>query len=177
VTSSWFFFSTYKDRNIQHAVKRRKVNWIGQIFCRNCLMKQVTEVKVTQGGRERERKKLLDDCKEKRGSWWTETGSTRSHSVENLPLRGNGTIVGHTIWNYRMTHHSIKEQQHGGKWCKTREIKHVICNFVAPWRNQCRSGRKKQHTCCFRCFHCYSWAMSRCKLYKNIEYCTTMLYG
>jgi hypothetical protein len=35
-----------EERNILHAIKRRKVNWIGHIFCRNCLLKHVIEGKL-----------------------------------------------------------------------------------------------------------------------------------
>ena len=60
-------------RNILHAIRKRKANWIGHILRRNCLLKQVTEGKVKgeievtrrQG---RRRKKLLDDLKDRRES-------------------------------------------------------------------------------------------------------------
>jgi hypothetical protein len=58
-------------RNILHEIKR-KANWIGHILRRNCLLQRVIEgkikggIKVT-GRRERRRKKLLDDRKERRG--------------------------------------------------------------------------------------------------------------
>jgi hypothetical protein len=32
-----------EERNILHAIKRRKVNWIGHILRRNCLLKHVSE--------------------------------------------------------------------------------------------------------------------------------------
>ena len=32
-----------KERNILHAINRRKANWIGHIFRRNCLLKHVVE--------------------------------------------------------------------------------------------------------------------------------------
>jgi len=35
-----------EERNILHTIKRRKVNWIGHILQRNCLLKQVTEGKM-----------------------------------------------------------------------------------------------------------------------------------
>jgi hypothetical protein len=61
-----------KDRSILHTVKRRKTNWIGHIFRRNCLLKRVIEgniearIAVTgRGGRRR--KQLLGDFDEKRG--------------------------------------------------------------------------------------------------------------
>jgi hypothetical protein len=57
-----------KDRNILHATKRRKDNWIGHIFCRNCLLRHFAEgnveglITVTEG-RGRTCKQLLDDLK------------------------------------------------------------------------------------------------------------------
>ena len=35
-----------EERNIVHAVKGRKDNWIGHIWCRNCLLKHVAEGKI-----------------------------------------------------------------------------------------------------------------------------------
>jgi hypothetical protein len=61
-----------EQRNILHEIRKRKVNWIGHILCRNCLLQGVTEGKI-QGGIEmtgrqgRRRRKLLDDLKERRG--------------------------------------------------------------------------------------------------------------
>ena len=57
-----------EERNILRTVDRRKVNCIGEIFHRNCFLKQVTEGNVqerieTTGRRERRRKQLLDDPK------------------------------------------------------------------------------------------------------------------
>ena len=61
-----------EQRNILHAIRKRKANWIGHIVCRNCLLKQVIEGKIKgeiemtrrQG---RRRKQLLDDLKDRRG--------------------------------------------------------------------------------------------------------------
>jgi hypothetical protein len=61
-----------EQRNILHEIRKRKVNWIGHIFRRNCLLQRVTEGKI-QGGIEvtgkqaRRCRKLLDDLKERRG--------------------------------------------------------------------------------------------------------------
>jgi len=61
-----------EQRNIIHEIRKRKVNWIGHILRRNCLLKRVTEGKI-QGGLEvtgrkgRRRRKLLDDLKKRRG--------------------------------------------------------------------------------------------------------------
>ena len=59
-----------EQRNILHAIRKRKANWIGHILRRNCLLKQVIEEKIKldievtrrQG---RRRKKLLDDLKDR----------------------------------------------------------------------------------------------------------------
>ena len=61
-----------EQRNILHAIRKRKASWIGHILRRNCLLKHVIEgklkgeIEVTrrQG---RRRKKLLDDLREGRG--------------------------------------------------------------------------------------------------------------
>ena len=61
-----------EQRNILHEIRKRKVNWIGHILRRNCLLQRVTEGKI-QGGIEvtgrqgRRRKKVLDGLKERRG--------------------------------------------------------------------------------------------------------------
>ena len=61
-----------EQRNILHAIRKRKANWIGHILRRNCLLKQVIEGKI-KGEMEvtrrqgRRRKKLLDDLKDRRG--------------------------------------------------------------------------------------------------------------
>jgi len=58
--------------NILHEIRKWKVNWIGHILRRNCLLKQVIEGKI-KGKMEvarrqgRRRKKLLDDLKDRRG--------------------------------------------------------------------------------------------------------------
>jgi hypothetical protein len=60
-----------KERNILHAAKRRKANWIGHILRRNCLLKHVIDGKVegrieVTGRRGGRRKQLVYDLKEKR---------------------------------------------------------------------------------------------------------------
>ena len=55
-----------------YSKKRKKVDWIGHIWRRNCLLKEVIERKVEErievtGRRGIRRKQLLDDPKEKRG--------------------------------------------------------------------------------------------------------------
>jgi len=61
-----------EQRYILHEIRKRKVNWIGHILRRNCLLKQVIEGKI-KGEMEvtrrqgRRRKKLLDELKDRRG--------------------------------------------------------------------------------------------------------------
>ena len=60
-----------EQRNILHEIRKRKANWIGHILRRNCLLKQVIEGKIKEEievtrRRERRRKKLLDDLKDRR---------------------------------------------------------------------------------------------------------------
>jgi hypothetical protein len=63
-----------EERNILHTIQSRKANWIGHIFCRNCLLKHVISrkidgrIKVT-GRRRRRCEQLLGVLKEKRGYW------------------------------------------------------------------------------------------------------------
>jgi len=61
-----------EQRNILHEIRKRKVNWIGHILRRNCLLKQVIEKKKkgeleVARRRGRRRKKLLGDLKDRRG--------------------------------------------------------------------------------------------------------------
>jgi hypothetical protein len=60
------------ERNILHAIERRKVKWIGHVLRRNCLLKHVIEGKIERRiemnvRRGRRRKQLLEDRKETRG--------------------------------------------------------------------------------------------------------------
>jgi hypothetical protein len=60
-----------EQRNIRHEIRKRKVNWMGHILCRNCLLRRVTEGKIQRGievtGRQgRRRRKLLNYLKERR---------------------------------------------------------------------------------------------------------------
>jgi len=61
-----------EQRNILHEIRKRKVNRIGHILRRNCLLQRVIEGKIkggieVTGSRVRKRRKLLDDLKERRG--------------------------------------------------------------------------------------------------------------
>jgi len=61
-----------EQRDILHEIRKRKVNWIGHILRRNCLLQRVVEGKIkggieVTGRRGIRRRKLLDDLKERRG--------------------------------------------------------------------------------------------------------------
>ena len=62
------------ERNISYTIKRTKVDCIGHILHRKCLLKQVIEAKIEGNIKRTERrgrsyKQLLDDFKESRRSW------------------------------------------------------------------------------------------------------------
>jgi hypothetical protein len=57
-------------RNILHTINGRKANWIGSIFCRHCVLKQIlkTEGRIEVTGRRgRRRKQLLYGLKITKG--------------------------------------------------------------------------------------------------------------
>ena len=61
-----------EQRNILHEISKRMGNRIGHSLCRNCLLQRVIEKKIKggielAGRRGRRRRKLLDECKERRG--------------------------------------------------------------------------------------------------------------
>jgi hypothetical protein len=63
-----------EERNILHTIKRRKVNCIGLILRRNCLLTHVIDGKIegrmeVTERRRRRGKELLDDLKETREYW------------------------------------------------------------------------------------------------------------
>ena len=61
-----------QQRIILHKISKRKANWIGHILRRNCLLQRSIQGKIKReievtGRRERRRRRLLDDLKERRG--------------------------------------------------------------------------------------------------------------
>jgi hypothetical protein len=57
-----------EEKNILHAIKRRKADWFAHILRRNCLLKLVIEGKLEgTGGHGRRRKQLLCDLKLPKG--------------------------------------------------------------------------------------------------------------
>jgi hypothetical protein len=46
VRNEEILYRVKEEGNILHTVKRRKTEWIGHIWCRNCLLKHATERKI-----------------------------------------------------------------------------------------------------------------------------------
>jgi hypothetical protein len=91
-----------EERNIIHASKGRKANWIGHIWRGNCLLKHINEGKIEEsievkGGRGRKYKQLLDDLKEK--SWCLKLKEEALDRTvwRNGLGRGCGPVVGQTV--------------------------------------------------------------------------------
>ena len=61
-----------EEKNILYTIKR-KVYWIGHVFCRNCFLKRIIEGKIgknrSDGNTRKNSKQLLDDLKDERGYW------------------------------------------------------------------------------------------------------------
>jgi hypothetical protein len=67
-----YYLRVKEQRNILHEINKWKVNWIGHILRRNCLLQRVIKGKIKGGievigRRGRRRRKLLDSLKERRG--------------------------------------------------------------------------------------------------------------
>jgi hypothetical protein len=90
-----------EQRNFLHEIRKWKANWFGHILRRNCLLQQVIEVKI-QGGievtgrRERRRRKLLDDLKERRGYSYLKEKALDSTMWRARFGRGFGPVVRQT---------------------------------------------------------------------------------
>ena len=77
-----------EQRNILHEISKRKVNWIGHILRRNCILQRVMEGKIkvgieVTGRRGRRCRKRLDELKKRRGYSLFEGENSRSHYVES----------------------------------------------------------------------------------------------
>ena len=91
-------FRVNKQRNIVHAVRKRKANWIGHILRRNCLLQQVIQGKVkgqieVRRRRGRRRKKLLDDLNNRRGYCQLKEEALDRTMCRNRFGRGSGPVV------------------------------------------------------------------------------------
>ena len=87
-----------EQRNILHEIRKRKVNWIGHILRRNCLLQQVIERKIkgqieVRRRRGRRRKKLLDDLKDRKGYCQLKEEALDRTMGRNRFGRGFGPIV------------------------------------------------------------------------------------
>ena len=92
------YLRVHEQRNILHEIRKRKANWIGQILCRNCLLKQVIEGKIkgemeVARRRGRRRKKLLDDLKDRRGYTHLKEEALDRTMWRNRFGRGFGPVV------------------------------------------------------------------------------------
>jgi hypothetical protein len=85
------------ERNILQTIQRRKANWIGNILCRDCLLKHIIEGKIegrieVTGIRGRRRKQLPDDLKEKI-EYWKLKEEALDHTVWRTHLKTNKQTV------------------------------------------------------------------------------------
>ena len=91
-------FRVNEQRNILHEIRKRKANSIGHILRRNCLLQQVIEGKIkwqieVTRRRERRRKKLLDDLKDRRGYCQFKEEALDRTMWRNRFGRGFGPVV------------------------------------------------------------------------------------
>jgi len=98
-----------EQRNILHEIRQRKVNWIGHILRRNCLLQRVTEGKIQGGievtGRQGRRcTKLLDDLNLFSPSVWYAIQKVINMSLasNNSYLRAACCITGQTFLAMRV---------------------------------------------------------------------------
>jgi hypothetical protein len=88
-------------RNETSYIKRRKANWTGHVFRRNCLLKHVIEGKLegrieVTGRRGRRRKQLLDNLKETRRCWKLKEEALDRTMWRTRFGRGYGPVVRQT---------------------------------------------------------------------------------
>jgi hypothetical protein len=86
-----------EERNILHTIRKRKVNWIGHILHRNCLLKHIIEGKIIGTRRRgRRREQLLEDMKEERRYWKLNEGA-QDRTLWRTPFgRGYGPVTRQT---------------------------------------------------------------------------------
>jgi hypothetical protein len=71
-----------EERDIQHTIETKEVNWIGHTMCLNCLEKHIITEKIEGTRRTGRCQQLLADLNKNRVSEF-KSRSTRSHSLEN----------------------------------------------------------------------------------------------
>ena len=87
-----------EQRNILHGVRKRKASWTSHILRRNCLLQHVIEGKIkgqieVTRRRERRRKKLLDDLKDRTGYCQLKEEALDRTTWRNHFGRGFGPVV------------------------------------------------------------------------------------
>ena len=91
-----------EQRDILHAIRKRKANWIGHILRINCLIRQVIEGKIkgemeVTRRRGRRRKKLLDDLKHRKGYSHLKEEAVDSNRWRDRFGRGFEPVVRQTV--------------------------------------------------------------------------------
>jgi len=87
-------------RNILHAVKQRKANWIGDIICRNCLIDTCYGRKGRRDGKARKRHQQLLGTLRKRQStatWKKKHYSTLLGELEKACCKTNYIMSGECV--------------------------------------------------------------------------------
>ena len=103
--------SDKEERNILQEIKRGKTNWIGHIWCSNCLLTHpVTEGKMggrieVTGRRGRRRKQLMDYLKKKRGYW-----KLKEKALDRTLWRIRGRSYGPVVRQQLMTRDKSRER-------------------------------------------------------------------
>jgi len=110
-----------KERNIFQTIKRRNAKWIGQILCRNCLIRHFIEGQIegrmeVARRRGKRSKQLLGVLKETRGYWKLKRGSSLLHFEENslckTDYRNNECNPCKVFLSWRFMHQVVSEHQY-----------------------------------------------------------------
>jgi len=150
--------------NILRTITRRKAKWIGHNLRRNCLVQHVLggekEGRVgVKERRERRRKQLLADLKEKRGYWKFEEGTLR-RSLWRIHF---GLVRQTTKW---MNTISVEVRLEGSCFCSGSVVAPnyaVVCCVVKPWW-RFAYVLKIDFLLMFSCWACFSVHLSICKI-------------
>ena len=85
-----------EERNILHAIKQRKANWIGHILRRNCLLKHVIEGKIELNRRRGRRRQQLQDEVKYTINYWKFKKEELDRAVRKTDSgRGYGLVFDH----------------------------------------------------------------------------------
>ena len=89
--------SVKEEMNILHTIRGRKVNGIGHVLCRSCLLKNVTEGK-RRGRRQRQ---ILDDVRETWRYWQLKEDAMDRTVLRTRFGRSYGQVIRWTAWWWR----------------------------------------------------------------------------